>query len=147
MMNTISNLCCGCRLCEQICSKNAISMTYDNEGFLYPKIDINLCVNCGLCKKKCPQELLNLKHKKHKVYAAKIKDNEALANSTSGGIFWLIANKVLEQGGIVYGCALQHDYYLQHKHHFHQSFHLNHINFFVRFLLLNILYKYKLYGH
>lgn len=51
MMNTISNLCCGCRLCEQICSKNAISMTYDNEGFLYPKIDINLCVNCGLCKK------------------------------------------------------------------------------------------------
>lgn len=111
MMNTISNLCCGCRLCEQICSRNAISMTYDNEGFLYPKIDVNLCINCGLCKIKCPQELLNLKHKKHKVYAAKIKDNEALANSTSGGIFWLIANKVLEQGGIVYGCALQHDYY------------------------------------
>ena len=110
-MNTISNLCCGCRLCEQICSKNAISMIYDNEGFLYPKIDVNLCVNCGLCKKKCPQELLDLKYKKYKVYVAKIKDNEALAKSTSGGIFWLIANKVLEQGGIVYGCALQHDYY------------------------------------
>ena len=73
-MNTISNLCCGCRLCEQICSKNAISMIYDNEGFLYPKIDANLCVNCGLCKKKCPQELLDLKYKKYKVYAAKIKD-------------------------------------------------------------------------
>lgn len=51
MVNTISNLCCGCRLCEQICSKKAISMIYDNEGFLYPKIDVNLCVNCGLCKK------------------------------------------------------------------------------------------------
>lgn len=56
-MNTIETIgldCVGCRSCEQTCSLHAITMTEDNEGFLYPKVDRNICVLCGQCLKNCP---------------------------------------------------------------------------------------------
>ena len=31
--------CCGCSACASKCPKNAISMRYDHEGFLYPFVD------------------------------------------------------------------------------------------------------------
>ena len=39
--------CCGCGACLDICSKDAIRMVVDREGFRYPKIDKNLCIDCG----------------------------------------------------------------------------------------------------
>lgn len=47
-------LCCGCRACEQICHVHAIIMKEDEEGFLYPHLNMNLCTQCGLCEKVCP---------------------------------------------------------------------------------------------
>ena len=44
-------LCCGCRACEQICHVHAIIMKEDEEGFLYPHLNMNLCTQCGLCEK------------------------------------------------------------------------------------------------
>ena len=51
MSNILSteHLCLECRACEQICSKHAISMQENAEGFSYPKIDMDKCVDCGLC--------------------------------------------------------------------------------------------------
>ena len=46
--------CCGCSACANICPKRAIEMIADEEGFLYPKIDLKECVNCGLCDYACP---------------------------------------------------------------------------------------------
>ncbi len=46
--------CCGCSACQQICSSNAITMTPDEEGFLYPMIDEKLCVGCHSCMSVCP---------------------------------------------------------------------------------------------
>lgn len=46
--------CCGCTACYSICSKKAISMIEDDEGFLYPKIDETKCINCKICLKVCP---------------------------------------------------------------------------------------------
>ena len=46
--------CTGCEACAQICTKNAISMVEDSEGFRYPSINDNVCIDCGLCKKVCP---------------------------------------------------------------------------------------------
>ena len=46
--------CCGCTACYSICPKNAISMSTDEEGFLYPEIDADKCVGCLLCEKVCP---------------------------------------------------------------------------------------------
>ena len=110
-METITTICSGCRSCEQICPKNAISMVYDQEGFLQFKINKNLCINCGLCQKRCPQENYNrLKQNPNKVYAAQVVDASVLLNSTSGGIFWCLAENIISKGGVVYGCAFEKDF-------------------------------------
>ena len=46
--NKPQSLCYGCKACEQICPRGAISMPADREGFWYPEINTYLCVDCGL---------------------------------------------------------------------------------------------------
>lgn len=46
--------CCGCTACYAICSRSAISMVEDKEGFDYPQIDENKCIQCYQCIKVCP---------------------------------------------------------------------------------------------
>lgn len=113
MMNQ-KKQCTGCRACEQLCPKNAIHMVEDEEGFLTPEVDHNLCINCGICANKCPQ-LRNIEKKvEQECYAAKIKDKETLMNSSSGGIFSVLANHVLKQNGKVYGAIFTEDLQIEH---------------------------------
>lgn len=98
--------CCGCGACMNVCPKEAISMVEDEYGFIYPKIDKTLCVECGACKKVCGYQSLPEKHKSEGVYAMAAKDVDMLRQSASGGAFAVIAKKVLEEGGTVYGVAL-----------------------------------------
>ncbi len=105
--------CCGCSVCANACPKDCISMIADFEGFLYPEIDKTKCVNCGLCKAKCPV-LLSLKsdnyeNKNPEAYAVKAKDLDLRLNSSSGGMFSLLANYVLKKRGIVCGAAMTTD--------------------------------------
>ena len=110
-MNNLNNIkklgkdCCGCRSCEQICPKKSIEFEYDNEGFLYPVIDESSCVNCGLCIKHCAILSDVKKSENPEVYASKYNNREETFKSTSGGIFMPLAKKVIENGGIVFGCA------------------------------------------
>lgn len=46
--------CCGCTACYAICSRNAITMEEDEEGFKYPVIDSSKCIGCCRCVKVCP---------------------------------------------------------------------------------------------
>ena len=50
---TDKSKCCGCNACVQRCPKQCIVMHEDEEGFLYPQVDVTLCVDCGLCEKVC----------------------------------------------------------------------------------------------
>lgn len=116
-MNNISILgkdCCGCTACEQICPKNCISFKENNEGFMYPVVEQAVCVNCGACTKHCP--VLNPLPTENvpTVYAAKYRDNQTTAKSTSGGIFIPIAKNTLANGGIVYGCAYDENLTARH---------------------------------
>lgn len=51
--------CCGCAACFAICSVNAITMKYDEEGFEYPLIDDTRCIQCFQCVRVCPA-MINL---------------------------------------------------------------------------------------
>lgn len=95
--------CCGCGACEQICSKKAIQLMPDNEGFWYPKVTEELCVKCGLCIKACPVINQNAEREPLDVYAAINKDEKIRKKSSSGGIFSIVAGNVLQQGGVVFG--------------------------------------------
>ena len=107
--------CCGCRACEQVCPKHAIKIIENVEGFWEPKVDYKLCVNCGICTKTCPQ--LNKREEnifKQIAYAVKSKNIEERKNSSSGGVFSLLAKYVLENGGTVYGVAFNANLEAEH---------------------------------
>ena len=100
------HICTGCGLCVTVCSKCAISFRKGKLGHLFPIIDQTKCIDCGLCQKKCPAiNTPNLYYPK-KAYAAFSKDIEDYKSSTSGGAASVFSNYIIEQGGIVYGCAV-----------------------------------------
>lgn len=108
--------CCGCTACVNVCPKNCIIMKEDNEGFLYPYVNIGVCINCQLCEKVCP--ILNNKEEveNHNQKAAIVasRDKEILRQSTSGGAFTAIAEYVIKQGGIVFGVEMQENFKVRH---------------------------------
>ena len=38
-ISNVKNSCVGCRSCEQVCPKRAITMKEHEDGFLYPYVD------------------------------------------------------------------------------------------------------------
>lgn len=97
--------CCGCEVCCNICPTDAIQMCRDEEGFLYPTIDNNKCIDCKQCEKVCP-----ICHEKKEDedtvgYIVRNKNEKVLMNSTSGGLFTVVAEYVLKNNGIVYGAG------------------------------------------
>lgn len=102
--------CCGCNACVQRCPKQCITMRTDYEGFLYPNIDITTCIDCGLCEMVCP--VLNNAEPKQPliVYAAYSKNEEIRRQSSSGGIFTLLAEETIKRGGVVFGVKFNKDW-------------------------------------
>lgn len=103
--------CTGCRACEKVCVKEAISMVKNAEGFRYPKIDETKCIDCGRCREICPAENAVELRQPLKEYAAVHKDKRILKDSSSGGVFTALADMVFEKGGVVVGCVLDKDFY------------------------------------
>ena len=102
--------CCGCSACAIKCPKHCISMQADNEGFLYPEINKEDCIDCGLCEKVCHELHPYEQRKPLNVYAAINKDEEIRLKSSSGGIFYLLAEKTIAEGGVVFGARFDEDW-------------------------------------
>ncbi|MDY4578985.1 MAG: Coenzyme F420 hydrogenase/dehydrogenase, beta subunit C-terminal domain [Anaerobutyricum hallii] len=106
--------CTGCAACAQSCTHAAITMLYDEEGFLQPHIDNDKCVECGLCQKHCPElnHIKRLDYTNQRFYA--LINDEDCKKSSSGGAFSVFAKWILRQGGIVYGAATTGDFEVKH---------------------------------
>lgn len=110
MINIINKVdCCGCNACFNICPKDCIVMFRDNEGFLYPKVNVKDCIECDLCVKVCPQvhPFPEPERKEQRAFIVQNKDENILRESTSGGAFSAIATRVLQEGGVVFGAAYE----------------------------------------
>lgn len=107
--------CSGCYACKSICPQQCISMESDEEGFWYPVVDTDKCINCGLCQRTCP--ILN----KDKIennpcaYACFNKDERTRIKSSSGGIFSLIAEHVIDMDGVVFGAEFDEEFAVRHS--------------------------------
>lgn len=103
-------LCCGCSACVMKCPKHCITMQADSEGFLYPVVNEADCVDCGLCEKVCHELHPYDERKPLNVYAAINKDESIRLKSSSGGIFYLLAEKTICEGGVVFGARFDDDW-------------------------------------
>lgn len=107
--------CCGCTACEAVCPVDCISMPKDSDGFSYPHVDKTQCIDCGLCIKACP--VINRYGSAAitaKVYAAINCDGQVRAESSSGGVFSLLAQVVLERNGVVFGARYNNNFKVVH---------------------------------
>lgn len=115
MINPSENhACCGCNACAQICTHKSITLVEDSHGYRYPRVNKDTCVDCGLCEKVCPmlnrQEAVSPKF----VCAAINGSDKIRANSSSGGIFTMLAERTLEQGGVVFGACFDGKWEVEH---------------------------------
>ncbi|MBR3071928.1 Coenzyme F420 hydrogenase/dehydrogenase, beta subunit C-terminal domain [Fibrobacter sp.] len=108
-MNIPVQNCSSCAACANACARSAISMQLDAEGFYRPVIDVKKCVECGACERVCPWnkavENPNVANILPKTVAAYAKDESIRLQSSSGGIFTVLAERVLDDGGVVVGVA------------------------------------------
>lgn len=91
-------------------------MTEDHEGFLYPQVDSEACIDCGLCEKVCPainqgNPILPLT-----TYAARNNDENIRYKSSSGGIFTLLAEQIIGEGGVVFGAKFDEQWNVVHSY-------------------------------
>lgn len=95
--------CCGCSACASVCPRHCIAMQEDDEGFIYPIVNSSTCVDCGLCEDVCHELHPYAERKPLGVYAAINRNEATRMKSSSGGIFYLLAEKTIAAGGVVFG--------------------------------------------
>lgn len=106
--------------CTQRCPAKCMSMQADEEGFYYPVTDLEACINCGACERVCPNVNGSWKSNDEEflqdIFGARAKDDKIRFQSSSGGIFSLLARHIIENGGTVYGALMSEDCtYVYHK--------------------------------
>lgn len=108
-MNIPVQNCSSCAACANVCAHKAISMQLNAEGFYRPVFDAEKCIECSACERVCPWnkpvENPNAADISPKTLAAYAKDESVRLQSSSGGIFTILAERVLDDGGVVVGVA------------------------------------------
>lgn len=106
--------CVGCHACVNSCPQKCISMENDEEGFWYPTVDRGRCTECTLCIKACPIINRITVQNKPLAYACINTDEDIRLRSSSGGVFTLIAEQVIESGGVVFGAGFNRELAVEH---------------------------------
>ena len=105
--------CCGCGACADACPVQAIRMVSDGEGFRYPELSGADCVRCGRCAAVCPLKAERTAHQENLFFGA--RSNALRSGSSSGGVFAVLAEEILERGGAVFGAAYGTDMAVVHR--------------------------------
>lgn len=111
---TDKSKCTGCNACKSVCPKQCIIMKSDQEGFWYPSVIKTECIQCGLCDKTCPVLTRKSEVQFQKAYAAYSRDDGIRMESSSGGIFTLLAEHIIDNGGVVFGAAFNAEWKVEH---------------------------------
>lgn len=100
--------CANCGACYQLCPVGAI--TLDTQGLYYlPVVDQDKCIDCGACVQRCPVNTPVQTQNLRCALGGFHKDKQVVAQSSSGGAFYAIAQQILSCGGVVFGAAFSQD--------------------------------------
>lgn len=100
--------CSNCGACYNVCPEQAIKIEADST-FYRPVINQEKCIDCGLCYRVCPVNNEFTYEKPTYAYAGWHKDVKVLQESSSGGMFYGLAQKIVTDGGIVFGAVYSED--------------------------------------
>lgn len=108
--------CTGCGACYNICPTEAIEIKPNEEGFYKPFINHDKCILCYKCDTSCPirpqsNSLNKSSFSDPECRAVIVPDNIRLQCS-SGGVFGLIAENYLKNGGYVCGAKFDEEFNL-----------------------------------
>ena len=106
--------CAGCFLCAEVCPKKCISISLDKLGHMQPLVDTAMCIDCGVCVKACPEMSAVDKKSPIRVLASWDKDEASREKSSSGGLATVLSRNMIEEGGVVYGCAFVKPFAFEH---------------------------------
>lgn len=108
------DMCTGCSACSAVCPKECIQMKSDEKGFLYPEIDKAKCVDCEMCKKVCHTYQIEERVDMPPLYGYTNSNEKVLNESSSGGAFSAVAEKVVASGGYVCGAVFDDNLTVRH---------------------------------
>ena len=105
------NECVGCGACVSSCPQECIALKRNEQGFYMPSIDETVCVSCKACQRVCPanQRQQGKSWEDGTYYAAWAKSTAERFAGSSGGMFGMLAGRVLDAGGVVFGAAYADD--------------------------------------
>lgn len=104
---SLGDSCCGCGACSAKCPKGCLSMTPDEVGFLRPSFNSDLCIGCGACDSTCPVLSRNPVVEPVEVSWAKSLSSDVLQQSSSGGLFGVLADAAIKSDGVVVGASFR----------------------------------------
>lgn len=115
MLNLLNEQkCTGCMACVNVCPQDAIKIEIGKTGFEYPCIDKDKCIECNMCAEACK----NAREIKLRcpiiVYAAWTKNEKIRLESSSGGVFSILAEYIIGRGGYVFGAAFNSNMVVEH---------------------------------
>ena len=107
--------CTGCYACAAVCPERCISLENDPEGFWYPSVDETKCIDCGGCEAVCPLISQREVESEPTAYACIGRDEAVRLDSSSGGVFTLLAERIIDRGGVVFGAGFNGDFSVSHS--------------------------------
>lgn len=106
--------CSGCGACAAKCPLQCITLEAQPDGFYYPLVDDTKCIHCHLCETVCPYQNAAALNPPIQIRAATSKNADLVRSSSSGGVFSLLAETVLQDCGTVYGAAFDDEFRCVH---------------------------------
>lgn len=109
--------CTLCGSCYNACPTDAITFSKEHLDFFYPLVNEKICIGCKKCQYKCPvvtplqvQNTLD----NCTTWIARNPDPEIRMKSTSGGVFYAVAQHVIQKGGYVCGAVFDDKLCVKH---------------------------------
>ena len=108
--------CTLCASCVNACPKDAIGFSKNYLDFFYPEINTRLCIRCVRCEAACPVLCTEhgVKDKYPTAFAANSNDDSVRLRSSSGGVFYELACRTLQDGGYVCGAVFDERFQVRH---------------------------------